>query len=127
MEKQVSRIILSSYQITYSTTLANLLEGLVLMDKTHSQGKRMVPLNHVYLNPNSIRFSVQSEATGVLANPVKGIYNYTLSAEILVLEEMSTFLLMLKVRLSGLTVIKIFSWVTKICLMNSSKKDIYLG
>lgn len=92
------------------------------MDKTHSQGKAMVPLNHVYLNPNSTRFSVQSEATGVLANPVKGIYNYTLSAEILVLEEMSTLPLMLKVRLSGLAVIEIFSWATKICLVNSLRK-----
>lgn len=90
------------------------------MDKTESQGKRMVPLNCVDLKPNPIRDSVQGEAylppTGATANPVKSFYNIILLFEILVLEEMSTFPLILTVRFRRITIIT-YSWATKICLV----------
>ena len=81
----------------------------------------MVPLNCVDLKLNSIRLSVQGEAyllpTGALANPVKSTCNITLSIEILLLKEVTTFSLTLNVRLSRITIIKIsFLWATKTCL-----------
>lgn len=71
------------------------------MDKAQSQGERMAPLNCVDLKPNPIRASMQGESylllTDALANPVKSFYNIILLVEFLVLEEMSTFPLILTV------------------------------
>lgn len=80
----------------------------------------MAPLNCVDLKPKPIRVSVQGEAylllTGALANPIKSFYNIILLVEIMVLEEMSTFPLILTVRFRRITIIT-YSWDTEICLI----------
>lgn len=80
----------------------------------------MAPLNCVDVKPNPVKASVQGESylllTGALANPVKGFYNIILLVEILALEKISTFPLIVTVIFRRITIIT-YSWATEICLV----------